>query len=190
VSEDRGAVPLTASVPRTLARDAAALLGFSAALAVAAGVTKTPMHLPGHSAIFWMPVLVVAGSHRRPGMAVGSAVLGGAMASLWGGVGGLDFGCLLAAAAMVQACSLARSPESRGTWMLAAGVLGHLGKLGIKVTAALASGLPLNHTGLLLLPTLGLYVAFGLIGGVLAWGALAASRRLGRVDDHGSSEES
>jgi hypothetical protein len=190
VSEDRAAVELSRPISRSLARDAAALLGFSAALAVAVGVIKTPMHVPGHSALFWMPILVLAGSHRRPGMAVGSAALGGAMASLWGGVGGLDFGCLLAAAALVQACALARSPESRGTWMLAAGVLGHLGKLGIKVLASVAAGLPLNHTGLLLLPTLGLYLAFGLMGGSLAWGALAASRRLGRADDHGSSEES
>ncbi len=61
-------------------RDLLVLLGFSFALAITAGLIKTPMRLPGHSALLWLLVLLLAGYKRRPGMAVGTAALGGGVA--------------------------------------------------------------------------------------------------------------
>ncbi len=168
----------TRSRTAVLARDLAALLGFSAALAVTAGLIRTPMHLPGHSAVFWMPVLVLAGAYRRPGLAAGSALLGGAASVLWCGKGALEFAGLLAAAGAVEALRAGWSARTRGLWLIVAGILGHLGKLGTKVLAALAAGSAVNDTGLLIVPTLALYAAFGLAGGALAWGALTAWDRL------------
>jgi len=177
----------TGSDIRALTRDLAALLGFSAALAVAVGAIKTPLHMPGHSAVIWMPILVLAGCQRRRGMAVGSALVGGGVAALWGGVGVVEFAGLLASGAAVEACGLGRSARARGLWMLLAGMLAHLGKLGIKVLVVGVAGLPLNRSGLPLVPTLAQYAAFGLIGGAVAWGALSAWHRLrgSRTDETG-----
>ena len=161
-----------------IARDLLALLGFSAALAVTAGAIKTPIAVPGHSAILWLPVLVLAGCYRRPGMALGAVLCGGLVAGGWGGLRGMEFSGLLASAAAVEAFGIGRSARSRGLRMLLAGTLGHLGKLGVKALAFGVAGLPLNRAGLTLYPTLVLYAAFGLAGGIIAWGLLSAWLRL------------
>jgi hypothetical protein len=172
---------------KALVRDAAILLGSSGALAIAAGVIKTPMRMPGHSAVFWLPILVLAAAHRRPSMAAGTALIGGGAAAAWGGLSGLEFAGLLGAGAVATAIGLARRETYAGPVMLAVGVLAHAAKLGVKVLAVAASGLPLNRAGLPVLPTLALYVTFGLIGGVTAWGCLAGWRRLrGDRDDRTS----
>lgn len=161
-----------------LTRDLAALIGFSAALAVTAGLIKTRIGVPGHSAIFWLPVLVLAGCYRRPGMALGAVVCGGLVAGTWGGLRGMEFSGLLASAAAIEAFGVGTSARSRGLRMLLAGLLGHLGKLGVKALAFGVAGLPLNRAGLTLFPTLTLYAAFGLAGGIMAWGILSAWLRL------------
>jgi hypothetical protein len=162
--------------PRAVARDLASLLGFSAALAVTAGVIRTPMHLPGHSALFWLPVLVLAGAHRRPGMALGAALFGGGVAGLWGGVDGLGFASLLGAAAVMEVSGLGRPSQPRAVRWALAGMGAHAAKFALKLIASLTTGLPLNLAGLFPLATLGLYVAFGLAAGLLAWALLKAWR--------------
>lgn len=161
-----------------LTRDLAALVGFSAALAVTAGLTRTHMGVPGHSAIFWLPVLVLAGTYRRPGMALGAVLCGGMVAGAWGGLRGMEFAGLLGTAAAVEAFGIGQSARSRGLRMLLAGMLGHFGKLAVKALAFGVAGLPLNRAGLTLFPTLALYAAFGLAGGAIAWGILSAWLRL------------
>ncbi len=163
---------------RDLTRDMAALLGFSAALAVTAGAVKTHIGVPGHSAIFWLPVLVLAGSYRRPGMALGAVLCGGVVAGTWGGVRGMEFAGLLATAAAIEAFGIGQSAQSRRFRMLLAGTIGHLGKLGVKALAFGVAGLPLNRAGLTLFPTLALYAAFGLAGAAIALGLFAAWQRL------------
>lgn len=159
-------------------RDLAALLGFAAATVVTAAVIKTPIGVPGHSALFWLPVLVLAGCYPRGGMAVGSAVVGGLAGTAVGRVGGTEFAGLLAAAAVVEAFGLNAKERQRVLPMVCAGLLGHLGKLAMKVISTVAAGLPLN-TALLSLPaTLALYAAFGVLAGALAWVALAGWRTL------------
>ena len=167
-----------------LARDLAVLLGFSAALAVAAGVVRTPMGVPGHSAVYRMAILVLAGSYRRPGMAVGTALCGGALATLWVGFSGGQFAGLLASGAVVEALGIGGSPGPSSLRLLLAGVLGNFGKLAIKILATTSAGLPLNHALIPLLPTIGLYTIFGVIGGAVAWGALSSCSQLRRWWNH------
>lgn len=166
---------------RAHVEDLAALLGFSTALAITAGVIKTPIGVPGHSAIFWIPVLVLAGCHRRQGMAVGAGLLGGMMAGLWCGPGIAKLAGLLAASAVVEAWGLGARAKPGALRMAATGALAHVGKLGVKVLSILVAGIPLNKAGLPLLPTLVLYAAFGIGGGIIAWGLLRAFNGLRRA---------
>ncbi len=163
---------------RTLARDVAALCGFSVALAVTVGVIKTPMQWPGHSAIFWLPVLVLAGTHRRTGMVIGAALCGGGLALSFRGTDALGMASLLAAASAIEAFSLNREGRARGLRMVLAGVGAHLGKLLVKLVSTAAMGLPLNEAFLPLLPTVALYLAFGAAAAFIAWGVLAGYSRL------------
>jgi len=160
------------------AREAAALLGFSLALAVTAGVIKTPMGVPGHSAVLWIPVLVLAGCRRLPGFAVATAVCGGAMAAGLGGFRAMEFAGVLASAAVIEAFGLGRSDRPRGLLILAAAALGHVAKLLTKILALLVAGMPLNRAGLPLVPTLALYASFGIIGGLIGWSILRGWNRL------------
>lgn len=167
----------TAYDVRSLARDLLVLLGFSVAVAVTRGLIKTHAMIPGHSAIFWIPVLVLAGSYRRPGMAVGSAICGGLAVSAFGRLNGMEFSGLLASAAAIEAFGIGLAPKHRALRMLSAGILGHFGKLGVKALALGVAGLPLNRAGLTLYPTFALYAAFGLAGGAIALGLFAAWSR-------------
>jgi len=164
----------------TVAKDLAALLGFSAAVAITAGVIRTPMQLPGHSAIFWLPVLVLAAFHRRPGMAVGAAMLGGLGGAAFGHIGGLEYAQLIAAAGLAEGLGGARAIRSRTLRVLLAAICGHLGKLGLKLVAGVAMGVPLNAARLPILPTFALYAAFGLVAGAETWALLALRDRLRR----------
>ncbi len=171
---DRSLIAGLVPSSRSVARDLLTLFIFSVTLALAFGPVKTPLLIPGHGLIYRIPLLVLAGACGRPGMVAGAGLLGGVMASAWGGLGAIEFAGLLAAAAIVEAFGLGRAITHRGPLMALAGALAPLGKLGMKLVALLFAGIPLNHAGLPLLPTIVAYVFFGLIGGVLAWGALRA----------------
>jgi hypothetical protein len=165
------------------------LLGFSVALVVTRGVIHTPIGVPGHSAVFWIPVLVLAGCRRMPGFVVATAICGGAMAAGIGGFRAMEFAGVLASAGVVEAFGLGRRRCRGGMLMLLAGGLGHVAKLSVKVLALAVAGVPLNHAGLPLMPTLGLYVSFGIIGGLLAWGARSGWERLRRGEGNSSKEQ-
>jgi hypothetical protein len=162
---------------RALVMDLLALLGFSAAILVARGFLRLHLGIPGHAAVIWMPILVLAGV-RRSGMSFGSALIGGSMAVGFARMDVMDMGVLLLASSVVEAFGLSRDLKHRGAFMLFAGMLGHLAKLGLKVLVCFVAGVPLNRAGLTLYPTLALYAAFGLMGGAIAVGILAGWTRL------------
>ncbi len=166
---------------RGIAGEAAALLGFSVALAVTAGLIKTPMGVPGHSAVFWVPVLLLAGRRRLPGFVVATAICGGAMAGGLGGFGAMKFAGVLASAGVIEAFGLGRRKCPGGVLMLVAGGLSHAAKRSVKLLALGVAGVPLNRAGLPVVPTLGLYISFGIIGGLIAWGALGGWQRVRRI---------
>jgi len=191
MSEDRPLATIDRIELQDFAREAAALLGFSVALAVTAGVIKTPMGVPGHAAVLWIPVLVLAGCRRLPGFAVATAVCGGAMAAGLGGFGAMKFAGVLACAGVIEAFGLGRSKRPRAVLILAAGVLGHTAKLHIRLLALTVAGVPLNRAGLPLVATLALYAAFGIIGSVVAWGMLRGWNRLrGSENDPAGTRDS
>jgi hypothetical protein len=160
-----------------MATELAALLGFSLAITVTAGLIKTPMALPGHSAVFWMPVLLLA-CCRRPGMTAGAALAGGGLGAALGAIRPNELAALMISASIVEAFGLSLTSRWRTVLLLVAGIAGNLGKLGLKVLTLGLAGLPLNHTGLPLMPTLAIYAASGLIAGFIAIGTLAGWARL------------
>ncbi len=170
-----------------VARDLLAVLGFSVALVIARHVIHTPIGVPGHSAVFWIPVLLLAGRYRMPGCAVACATCG----SLFGmGMGDLDamkIAGVLAASATVDAFGLGQRKRVNALLLLAAGALAHVAKLMTKILATVVAGAPLNAVGVPLLPSLGLYVSFGLIGGVIALAVLYAWTRLSRARGSGDA---
>ncbi len=187
--QERLSETISGTTIRAVAGEAVVLLGFSVALAVTAGLVKTPMGVPGHSAVFWVPVLVLAGCRRMPGFVVATALCGGAMAAGIGGFRAMEFAGVLASAGVVEAFGLGRRERPAGVLIVLAGGLGHATKLSVKVLALAVAGVPLNHAGLPLLPTLGLYVSFGIIGGLLAWGARSGWEYLCRSEVNSPKEK-
>ncbi|MBM3471896.1 MAG: hypothetical protein FJX75_01320 [Armatimonadetes bacterium] len=160
-----------------IATELAALLGFSLAITVTAGLIKTPMALPGHSAVFWMPVLLLA-CCRRPGMTAGAALAGGGLGAALGAIRPNELAALMISASIVEAFGLALTSRWRTVLLLVAGIAGNLGKLALKGFTLGLAGLPLNHTGLPFMPTLAIYAASGLVAGFIAIGILAGWARL------------
>ncbi len=166
----------TGIISREVGRDFGAVLGFSLALAIARHVIHTPIGVPGHSAVFWIPVLVLAGFYRMPGTVVACATCGSLLGIGLGDLDALKIAGVLAAASVIEAFGLGQRQRPGALLILVAATLSHLGKLSTKLLAVVAAGLPLNRVGLPLGTTLALYAAFGLIGGVLAFAVLSAWR--------------
>lgn len=164
---------------RSIATYAAMMPAFSSALLIADGIIHTPIRVPGHSAVFWIPVLVLAGAQKRPGMAAGSSMLAGGASYLWFGQGVGNLMTLMAAGAVIELMAAFKHTDTLAMWMVFAGLAGNFGKLAIKALMALVFIKPLNAAGLQLLQTALLYAAFGLIGGAIAWILTSAGRSIG-----------
>jgi len=159
-----------------IATELAALLGFSLAVTVTAGLIKTHMGLPGHSAAIWMPVLLLAG-FRRPGMTAGAALVGGGLGAAMGAIRPHELASLMIAASIVEAFGLSTATRWRAPLFLLAGIGGNLGKLALKFLTAGVAGLPLNKMQLPLLPTFAIYAAAGLVAGFIALGIVTGWER-------------
>lgn len=170
-----------------VARELAVLLAFSLAVAVTAGPLKLGLGIPGHAALYRLPVLLLAGCRRTPGFAVASAACGGLMAFGWGGFSGMNFAELLASAAVIEAFGLGRRKPPKLLLVLLAGGLAQGGKLLVKVVTALVAGVPLNRAGLPLAATLALHCSFGLLAGLIAYGLLLGYRRALRATSQGQT---
>jgi len=163
----------TLAAPHYLTLFELLLLGMLGALVVFANVAlRFPIRMPGHSGIVWMALLVIARV----------TVLSGVLAALMGvGDKGALNTLLSYAAAGVGVdvvCALVRAPE-RAAVCAAAGAVGNLAKLGVKVLLELWIGRP---TGFVLLgrvyPAV-TYTVFGAAGGYLGFLVLQALRRAG-----------
>jgi ABC-type thiamin/hydroxymethylpyrimidine transport system permease subunit len=161
------------------------LLALFAALIVAAKIAlKTPIESPGHTGVFWLAIMVTAaGVVPKRGSASLVGLTSGILASFLG-VG--DFGALntLLSYTMVgMGVDLvlwitASSPEN---WLVAmlAGIVGHLGKFLVKWLFGLLTGAPLGFIALGLIWSLGGYIIFGAVGGLLGALTLRALHKAG-----------
>jgi len=156
---------------------------FSALVVVAKIAFRLPVQLPGHSGIFWMAILIVAaGIVPKRGAASLVGVTSGVLAAFLG-MG--DFGALntflsysLVGIATELALWLLQSPENLVVAALV-GVIGHLGKFVVKWVLGLITGTPLGFVALGLVWSLGGYILWGALGGLLGALTLRALRRAG-----------
>jgi hypothetical protein len=156
---------------------------FAALLVVAKIVLKTPLELPGHTAISWMAILVVAaGIIPKRGAASLVGLTSGILAAFLG-VG--DFGALdtvlsytMAGVGTDLALMLLGRPENLLVAGLA-GVIGNLGKFLVKWLIGILSGAPLGFVALGLATSLVSYIVFGFLGGILGGVTLIALRKAG-----------
>lgn len=136
-------------------------------------LARPPLHLglPGHSALFWLPPLLIA---ARWGPRGSGALVAGMGTMLCWGMGVVTpakvGGYLLAGAAIEATYYLGRrAPEA--VRMVAAGIGGHLGKLAFKVLLLAGTGLPMTRAEPHLLWALVLYASFGAAAALLCLGA-------------------
>jgi hypothetical protein len=157
---------------------------FAALIVVAKIAFKTPVQSPGHTGIFWMALIVVAaGVVPRRGAASLVGLTSGILASFLG-VG--DFGALNTLLSYTMAgagvdLALLIMPNKPDNLIVAslAGAIGHLAKFLVKWLFGLVSGAPLGFVALGLVWSLGGYIIFGAIGGLLGGFTLIALRKAG-----------
>ncbi len=160
------------------------LLSILAALVVVAKIAlRLPLQLPGHSGIFWMAIIVVAGGIvPKPGATSLVGLTSGLLAAFLG-LG--DFGALdtllsytMTGVGTDLALWLLRNPENLVVAALA-GTFGHFAKFLVKWAISIVSGAPVGFVALGLARTLISYLIFGALGGLLGGLTLAALRKAG-----------
>jgi hypothetical protein len=161
------------------------LLALLSALVVVAKISlRLPLQLPGHSGIFWMAIVIVAaGVVPKPG----AASLVGLCSGIIAGFLGLgDFGALntflsytmVGVGTDLALLLLGRDLENIIVAGLAA-TLGHMGKFLVKWGLGTLTGAPAGFVALGLARSIGGYVVFGALGGLLGALTLRALRRAG-----------
>ncbi len=160
------------------------LIGMFAALLIAARVAlHMPLKIPGHSGLFWMAILVTASAVvPRPGAATATGLVAGILA-IFVGLG--DHGALVtvlgyaASGFGVDAVRwTTKRRESLATFAVA-GLVGHLGKLAVKVGLELMAGIPVGFVVFGRAYAILTYTVFGLLGGALGFAIVGALRRAG-----------
>jgi len=160
------------------------LLALFAVLIVVAKIAlKTPIQMPGHSGLFWMALIIIAGGLvPRPGATSLVGLTSGILAAFLG-MG--DFGALetlLSYTAVGIGTDLAllllRNLDNLAVCALV-GVIGHLGKFVVKWALGAVTGAPLGFVALGLARSFLSYIIFGALGGLLAGLTLTALRRAG-----------
>ncbi len=173
-----------AAAPHYLSTFELLLLALLSSLVVVSNVAlRLPIHMPGHSGVVWMALLVIARAVvPKAGAATVAAAFSGIAAAVLGvgDKGPLDTLLSYAAAGVgVDLVVAAVRPVEGVVACVAAGATGNLAKLGVKVLLELGIGIP---TGFVLIGRLYpavTHIVFGLLGGYLGFLVVKALRRAG-----------
>ena len=174
--EPAGAAARALARRRSIAVNLALVGGFALALAGARVLARQIHGLPGHSAVFWLPVLIAARGRlgwRGSALAVGAG--GSLLMTPAGGVAREVAGIAVACAA-IESVAVALGGWRRLVVLVGCGVVANLAKLVVRVTPALALGLPANVARHSPVTVIALHVSFGAVGGVIGWLALRRDR--------------
>lgn len=161
---------------RSVAVNLALVGGFALAFAAARVLARQVHGLPGHSAAFWLPVLIAArGRLGWPGstLAVGA---GGNLLMIPVGTGSHEVVGIAVACAAIESVAVALGEWRRLLVLMAGGVVANIAKLLVHVTPVLALGLPAKvmlHSPAVVIA---LHIAFGAVGGVIGWLAVGRGR--------------
>jgi hypothetical protein len=156
---------------------------FSALVVIAKIALRLPLQLPGHSGLFWMAIVIVAGGIVPKRGAVSLVGLTSGLIAAFMGMG--DFGALNT----FFSYTMVGVGTDLALWLLQdannliaaalAGALGHFAKFLVKWTFGILSGAPLGFVALGLAWSVINYVFWGALGGLLGALTLRALRRAG-----------
>jgi hypothetical protein len=156
---------------------------FSALVVVAKIALRLPVQLPGHSGLFWMAIVVVAGGVVPKRGATSLVGLTSGLIAAFLGMG--DFGALntffsytMVGVGTDLALWLLQDAQNLVAAALA-GALGHFAKFLVKWVFGILSGAPLGFVALGLTWSVINYILWGTLGGLLGALTLRALRRAG-----------
>lgn len=164
-------------------QDLVVLALFAALVAVSKAVLRVPIHVPGHSGITWMAILVVGRAlvrKRWAGTALG-LVSGILAVAVVGGREGLLLWLKYLTPGMVMDLAALLSAERLGSPAVGAiaGAVANTAKLVTSLIVSLALGIPTGYLALGLGLSATTHVVFGALGG---WLGSTVFRLLKRVD--------
>lgn len=158
-------------------------LALIAALIVGAKITlNMPLHIPGHSGLFWMAFLVIGrGLVRKPGAGTLLGLVSGLLAviAVGGHEGPLLWVKYLAPGAVMDVVAYV-SGERLDSPVIAflAGALGNIAKLSASLIISVLLGIPAGYLAVGLGLAATTHVVFGAIGGWLGAIVLGGLKRL------------
>lgn len=159
----------------------AVIVSFSVFVAFSKGYLRVPLHVPGHSAIYVIPLLLLgrlASRNRLGGMGIG-CLSGGMMAFL--GIGG---GFLLAIpryflmGAIIDVLLWREGTQKSMAILVAAGAFANAAKFFIGMVIATLVGIPAFFIQIGMTYSLVTHLVFGAVGGIIAFGILKLIRRV------------
>ena len=169
------------SRPIFTTQDLVVLALFAALIALSKAVFRMPIHVPGHSGITWMAILLVGrGLVRRPWAGTVLGLVSGilAMAVVGGSEGLLLWVKYLApGVAMDLTALLSREHLDHPFVGIVSGAVANVAKLTTSLIISLALGIPTGYLALGLGLSATTHVVFGALGGWLGTLVLRALKR-------------
>jgi hypothetical protein len=159
----------------------AVVVSFSLFVALAKGYFRVPLHIPGHSALYVIPLMLLgktASKNRLGGTGIGG--LSGLMMATFGLGGGFLLGIprYLFMGAVIDVL-LWKGFADRGViHLVAAGALANFAKFFLGLIVASLVGIPAFFIQLGMTYSVVTHLTFGAMGGLLAFGALKAFRKM------------
>jgi hypothetical protein len=157
------------------------VVSFSLFVALAKGYLRMPLHIPGHSALYVIPLMLLgrtASKNRLGGTGIGG--LSGLMMATFGLGGGFFLGIprYLFMGAVIDVLLWKGFAERGVIHMVAAGALANFAKLFVGLIVATLVGIPAFFIQLGMTYSVVTHLTFGAMGGLLAFGAIKAFRRM------------
>lgn len=159
----------------------AVVASFSLFVALAKGYFRVPLHIPGHSAIYVIPLMLLGRNvsrNRLGGTGIGG--LSGVMMAFFGLGGGFLLGIprYLFMGAVIDVILWSGSAHSGAVKLVAAAAVANFAKFFVGLVIASMVGIPVFFIHLGITYSVVTHLTFGAIGGLLAFGAIKAFGRL------------
>jgi hypothetical protein len=157
------------------------VVSFSLFIAFAKGYFRVPLHIPGHSAIYVIPLMLLgrtASRNRLGGTWIGG--FSGLMMAVFGLGGGFLLGIprYLFMGAVIDVLFWTGFADKGVIHLVVAGALANFAKFFVGLVIASMVGIPAFFIQLGMTYSVVTHLTFGAIGGLLAFGALKVFRKV------------
>jgi hypothetical protein len=159
---------------------ASVVASFALFVALSKEFLRIPLHVPGHSAVYVIPLMLVgkvASRSRFGGIGIGG--LSGTMMAFWGLGGGFLLGIprYLFMGAVIDVLLQKSEVQYSTVHLIAAGAFANFAKFFVGLVVASLVGIPVFFIHLGLTYSVVTHIAFGALGGILGVLALKAMNR-------------